>query len=424
MVPLFLSILLGANPALPPPLVQAIRAGEHQSHPLEITRQQAEIASAQTDAALSALLPFFNASGSFIHNQYDTVVPLGSPGGPTQNVVLQPFNQLVGTLTLQATLFDGGAIERYLASRHGREASATRVEQSRRDLQLLIAQVYYQVVAAQGTVLASQRALDTAKKNEDFVAVRYQQGTAPKLTYDKAKVDTSTAQTNLILAQRALENLRRRFATLTSLPEPRDLPEPENIPAPTLDEDALVKAAWAQRPEVIAAQQTIAQANSSKSAAWGAALPTLNANLQEHLTNAAGFVGRSSYYTAALNLNWTVDPLLTAADVHQADANIRIAQEDLAAARENVRDDVHSAILEVNANRQRLNEALAQVDNAREALQLAELKLKEGVATPLEVSQAQTDAFRAEASLALTRADYAYSLLEVRHAVGELLVAD
>jgi outer membrane protein len=425
MLPLVVSFLLQAAPAVPPPLVDAIRAGEKHSHPLAITRANADIASAQQEAALSGLIPFLNVQGGYTRNQFITEIQVSNAsGGPPQTIVIQPYNLFIGTLTVQMQLVDIPAIERYLGSRHGTEAGATRVQASRRDVQLAIAQVYYQVVAAQGTVTAAERALDTARKNEQSVEIRFQQGTAPKLTFDKAKVDTAAASTNLINAQRALELARRRFSTLTGLPEPQQLPDPADQPAPAFDEDALVKTALDQRPEVVAAKQSIEQAESGKSQAWTGALPTLTGNFQEHLTNAAGFVGRNPYWTAGLTLNWTVDPLLTSANMHQADANAVIAQQQLDAQIETVRDDVHSALLNVNSNRARLSQASAQAENAHEALQLTEIKLQEGVATSLEVSQAQADAFTADATLAQAKADFAYSLLEVQHSVGELIVAD
>ena len=425
MHPLLLAFCLHVAPALPAPLVEAIRAGEKKSHPLAISRASAQAGGAQAQSAFAALLPSLSANGTYVRNQNESVVEFQtSPGSPSQKVVLQPFNQLFATVTLNVPLVDPAGYERYAQARHARDAAEASVDSSRRDVQLSIAQVYYRVVAAQGVLEAAERAVATAQKDEQDTELRVTQGVTDKLALEKAKVDTAAAESNRVLAAQNLALARRQFATLTGLPEPQALPEPGPPETLAEREDGLVNEAISTRDDLRALQAQVDAADSGKSAAWAGALPVLAANAEEHFTNASGFVGQSSYWTAGATLNWLVDPVLTSANLKLADAQRSTANEQLAQAKEQVRDQVHAAVLAVDTDRARLEQAKLAVDSAHEALRLARLKLQQGVATSLEVSQAQSDAFNAEASLAQARAELAFALLSVRRAAGELLVQD
>jgi outer membrane protein TolC len=63
------------------------------------------------------------------------------------------------------------------------------------------------------------------------------------------------------------------------------------------------------------------------------------------------------------------------------------------------------------------------VVSAREALKLTEDQYAAGTATSLDLSQAQRDAFQAEANNAQSTADLASALLALQRAIGESLLA-
>jgi outer membrane protein TolC len=419
-----IALLLGAAPALPPPLVEALRAGQRHSHPLAIAKAQAEQARGEVQSTLSTLLPTFNAQGNYLRNQYQTAVDIPlDPNAPPTTVVLQPYNQLTASLSLAVPLFNLGALERNAQARHARDAAVSAVASSERDTQLSIARAYYTVVGTQGLLEAARKAVETADRNERTSSLKLNQGTINALALDKAKGDTAAARGTLAQAMRDLAVARRNLSTLTAMPEQADLPPPTDPGLPERDEEALVAQALEKRPEVQAARDQLAQARAGRVAAWGTLAPTVSGTATENLSNAAGFVGQSAYWTLGVGAGWSLDPLLTAGELRKSDGEIAAAEERLAQTLEGVRDEVHTAWVDLLARRARTEQARAQVAFTSAALKRVELRLEEGVANQLEVSQAQTDAYDAESSLAQAEAEYAYSALALRRAAGELLIA-
>ena len=142
---------------------------------------------------------------------------------------------------------------------------------------------------------------------------------------------------------------------------------------------------------------------------------------QEHLTNAAGFVGHEAYWTLGANLSWNLDPVGSPAAVRHANAVLQEQEERLAQELDNVRDDVHSAWLEIEEDRARLEETQSETQSSRQALAITQNQFQEGTATSLDLSQAERDNFSAEANLSQAQSDLAAALLSLKKASGQSL---
>jgi outer membrane protein len=150
----------------------------------------------------------------------------------------------------------------------------------------------------------------------------------------------------------------------------------------------------------------------------------LNGSTKESFSNAAGFTGQTAYWNVGVNLSWTVDPVGTPAAIRRARAAVEEQRQRLAQAQDAVRDDVHTAWLQIEADRARLTEASSEALSAREAVELAQKQFLAGTATSLDVSSTQRDAFNADATLAQAKSDLAAALLELRKAAGERLLEE
>jgi len=87
-----------------------------------------------------------------------------------------------------------------------------------------------------------------------------------------------------------------------------------------------------------------------------------------------------------------------------------------------VRDDVHTSFLDIALEKARVEETSAEVKSAQEALKLTREQFAAGTATSLDLSQAQRDAFQAEANSAQSTANLAAALLGLKKAAGESLL--
>jgi outer membrane protein TolC len=423
-----LPLLVGS--ALPGPLVHALTVARAHSHALGVSRAQLAGQEAQVDAAFATLLPSLQANGAYTRNEYLAELNLSSvppglfpPGTPTK-IVVSPYNQWGANLGVNVPLIEPGGIAHYSSARHSRDAAVGALRASDDEILLGTARAYYDVVAAQGVVEAAVRALTTAKDNLQVTQVRKTAGAANQLAVDRANVDVARGEQTLATAEQTLGVARRNLETLTGEPQTADLPMLTEPDLPSRSENDYVDSAERLRPEVVQAQETLLQLEGTLDEAWLQLAPSLVGSAQEHFTNATGFTGKEAYWTAGATLNWNIDPSGTRAAVRHAQAAVDEQKERLLQMRDSVRDDVHTSWLEMEADRARAKEAIIEASSAREALELTREEFRYGTATSLDVSQAQRDAFNADANLAQSRSALGTALFALRKAAGEPLLEE
>jgi len=418
-----LLLILSAGPTLPEPLRHYLQAAEQNNHALGISRGQLEEQQAAASQALAALTPTVVLGGNYTRNQYASTVRVGDGMGGILTATITPLNQWTGTIGVNVPLIIPGAISRYAEARHQRDAAAMATLASSADIQMAVVRAYYQVVASQGVLTAAQKARATAEESERIAEAKVAAGTVNDVAVSKARVDLALSGQVIANAGRALGLARRNLATLCGTEEPGELPPVVGTEATLESSEAdFVTQAQTKRPEVAEVRQLLQQASAAHDEAWLQFAPSLIAGAQEHITNATGFTGANFYWTAGLTLALTLDPVGTPASIRRADGLLFEQNQRLAQALDLVRDDVHTAWLDIDAGRERLAETRSEVLSARRALKLTEEQFKAGTATSVDLSAAQRDAFNSEANLAQAEAELATALLALRKAAGEPLL--
>jgi outer membrane protein, multidrug efflux system len=411
--------------AMPEPLVGYLKAGREHNLTLQISRAQLAEQEAQVSVALSSLTPTVQITGAYQRNQYEALVTLpsslttGGTNGRLTTFAITPFNQINGTVNVNIPLVNPDGITRFAQGRRGAAASNAAEKATTAEVDLSIVRAYYQTVAAQGVLAAAQHAL---KESQDALATsqaKLAAGTANRLAVDRASVDVARANQTVAEAQRTLGLARRNLETLTGQPAQVDLPNPANPQRPAGSEEDYVHAAQQTRPEVIQAQESVAQASASRDEAWMQLVPSLNGFFTENLTNASGFIGHQGYWATGVKLSWNLDPVGTPAAVRKADAALLEQEKRLQQTLDTVRDEVHTSFLDIALDFARVDETTAEVLSAREALKLTQDQFAAGTATSLDLSQAERDAFQAEANNAQSAADLEWALLGLKKAAGE-----
>lgn len=377
--------------------------------------------------ALSGLTPTLTIQGGYTRNQYQGVLSYPNFDAATNSfsglttLTTQPYNQLQGIISLNVPILAPGAIVRYAENKHTAASSQASDAASDLEVQLSVARAYYQVVAAQGILAASERAVATAQEALSVSRAKAAAGTSNQLAIDRAMVDLQRAEQTRAESARVLGVAQRSLQTLTGL-DVRQLPAVDDPSAPADSEDAFVEQALHQRPEVVQAREALAQAESTRTEAWTTLAPTLTGQAQEHLQNYTGFIGREGYWTLGLNLAWTLDPVGTPAQLAKADGSVVEQQARLDQTLDTIRDDVHSAWLDVVANGAKAKASETEAKSSAEALGITKDQFKIGTASSLDLSQAERDAFTAEANAAQAKSNLATSLLALQKAAGSLLL--
>jgi outer membrane protein TolC len=410
--------LLGAGPAwaLQPldEFVSAARSANLDNREAQATAQQRTEEGRQ---AWTKLAPTATAKATYTHNQFlsTATVPTGQvvKGQPVlETLTFAPIDQLDAVFALNVPIVDVGSWIRIGAGGVTADAARARAQGTGLDVEKAVVQGYYQVVAAEATLAAAEKALATARESQAIVATRREAGTASDLDTERARADVERQRQIVASAEQARAVARRALESLTGVtPSEGTTPLPEDGLA---EEPALAALEPSVRdlPSVRAAALDARAADKTADAAWTALAPTIAGNATEHVTNAPGF-GHVGTWSIAVAATWNVDVSTVyaakALGAARAAADVREKR-----AMVNARDALHTDWQAVRADVARARAAKAEAEASERAAELAHERYKAGAATQLDVQQADRDAFQGEVAYIQTLADLAYARAAVR----------
>jgi outer membrane protein TolC len=412
-------------------LEDALREGRARNFDLKVAQARLEQSKQLHARAWSAYLPQVTASGSLTHNDFsDVVVQLptgfavrdcGAPGctlGPTplppglpgtattldivptglQNAVVAKQNQLAAQIQATQAIIALPAVYGIAAARASERLASDNAEQARQDILFSVAQAYYNAAGLKQVVEVNERQLAIAREHERDAKVRYDAGTAPKVTLLRAEIDRARAEQDLKRAQNSYLSAKVAVATLIDRPNPEfDVTVPPAVQIP--DNGSLEDRALRDRYDVRASQEQVTVAEKTREGTVSTYVPVLGAFGRYQYSNAAGFTGSTTTWAIGLQATWNIfDGGLREATLR--DNQARVAEAE--AARESL---VARAKSEVVTARLDLDSAVANREKAKEQQALAEenqrlvnVNYKAGAATYIEVSDANTALLTAELS--------------------------
>lgn len=320
-------------------------------------------------------------------------------------------------LRLSQLVTDGGKTDLAVrAAELEREAVLQDLAAARSDLVLEVQQAFYALVKAEDDLEVARR--NVAVQEEQLARARafFQAGKVPKSDVTAAEVDLGQARLEQTQASGTVEATRSLLSrTMGVSPRGQAL---SVTPPPWTDRKApSVEAAQsgvAARPDLRAQGLRVEEASrnvalAAKDLAWNVA--------------AWGGYGWSDPGTGEWKSGLSLSlPLLdggrTDAKVGQARAKLeeaRATEEDL---RQKADLAVVEALTELRTAEESLRTALLVDRQARENLDLARGRYREGVGSPLEVSQAALNRTKAQRSLAKARHDLRIAWAKLEHGMG------
>ena len=387
------------------------RAKQHSFDAREAAASEAQ-RSAEADVALGRLTPSFSARGVYTRNQEEVAVTL--PMGP--RLVITPLNQLDAFLQLDVPIIDLANYHRYKAASALAESQSEQRGATTIDLSRSVARAYYQYLGAQALLRSADESIKAAQANLKNVEDRRAAGAATDLDRERASAAVARAQQDYADAELGVALSARSLETLSGLtPTPATSFESDDLRT----EGALAgwMAAVGEAPQERVQRKLAEAAEHNRKAANRALLPTLAGSAQERITNASGFGGRTATYTLQLVLSWRLD-YATVAGRDAQSAALEVQRVRIERTRRATQDAVFDAFQRVQAGLAKSRAARAQATAAERAAELSADRYGAGVATQLDVTQAQRDAFLANAAKIQADADLAYARAALRLAAG------
>lgn len=346
--------------------------------------------------ALQALLPTVNGSASYTIEQVNLAAyGLKFPG---INPIIGPFQVFDFRASLTQSLVNVSSIQKYLASRHNFQAEKLTADDARNLVVLTVGNAYLLCIADQARIEAVQSEMESSKVSLDQASAAHEAGTSPKLDVLRAQVDYQNQQQQLIASQNSLAKDKLALARVIGLPLDQEFRLTDSVPYAALehvDADAAFQQALTVRKDLKAAEERYKAASAQKSAAWAEQLP------EAHFSGDFGDLGTTpnhshSTYTAKGEVTAPILQIAkTRGDILVADAQKEQAKARLSDQIQQVNQDIHDSVLDINATEKLVEAAKSNVDLASEALTEAQDRFKSGISDNLAVSQAQSQVSQA-----------------------------
>jgi outer membrane protein TolC len=369
-------------------LKDAVQRALQNNLGLLLQEQTTEIARGARWRALSDLLP--NLSGNLSGTRQ--IINLQAFGFPADPPLVGPFNVFDARLSISQPVIDLAALNDARAAQHDLKAAEYGIKDAR-DLVVLVAvNEYLEALAAASRVESTRAQLDTAQALLQQAQDLKANGLVAGIDVLRAQVQVQVQRQRVIASENASQKSLLQLARAIGIPVAQPLNLTDKIPyAPTPDlalDDALQRA-FSTRPDYLAAQSRLEAAQASARAAAAAFLPSF------HVDANYGVIGQTpteALRTYALSANVSV-PLFDAGSTRarriQQSALLRQREAEFSDFRGRVEYEVRSAFLDVKAAEEQLQAARTNQDLAGQELQQARDRFAAGVASNLEVTQAQ-----------------------------------
>jgi outer membrane protein TolC len=347
--------------------------------------------------------------------------------------VIDAYKQLhttVGGFNSQVNL--GDAIFQKLAANRLQSAAEYTVDAGRNFTLFAAASAYLDLVSARADMKITEEAVRISGDYENQLTRAVSIGLANKSDALRVSVQTQSYQVALRQAQEATVAASAKLASILHVsPTTRFAPADEAVPQITLvplktTADALVSEAFDKRPELKASAASIEAADWQKTGSiYGPLIPTVDAQaLYGNISGGRLGVPSNSGGTQdyALMFNWKVGPggLFDFSRIDYAQSKLDQGKLNDAKLHDNVGRQVVQTFEGVRSAFDQLQLTRKNVELAEQSLQLSQGRKEFGVATVLEVIQAQKDLVQARASYVRSMTAYAEGQYALAQAVGRI----
>lgn len=283
---------------------------------------------------------------------------------------------------------------------------------------------YFDLLRAAGLEEVAQAAVDAAAARLKDANSKFKAGAAPKFDVTRAEVDVANYNQRLIAAKSrvavARAVLNKAMGIDVNIPTLIVKSEVPVQPEMKLDIRAKVDEAYAKRPEVKQAETGIALNKRNVRLQRSDLLPSMDiAGTYNYNLKPTGFSTANESWIALLTLRIPIwNGGVTSAKVHQAEADVDKAQDGLDQTKLGVALEVRTAALNVQEALERISTTAEGMDLAEEALRLAMVRYNAGLATLVEVSDAESARTEAQFNYVQAKYDYAISLADLERATA------
>jgi outer membrane protein TolC len=317
-----------------------------------------------------------------------------STGGPFANIpsIVGPFNVFDARIYLSQSVLDFGAINDARSQAHDLSAARFTYQGSRDFVIHVTATLYIQALAASARADAARAQEDTARALFNQATDLKESGIVAGIDVLRAEVELNSETQRTTSSANDFEKSKLQLARAIGLPVGQQFtldPTVPDLPKPDLTIDEAVQRAYANRGDYKAALERVQSAEAARKAIVGEALPSVHVNADY------GTIGLSpsdaeSTFTLIGGVNVPIfQGGRTRGRLLEADADIRKRRSEADDLKASIDYEIRTAFLDLQATGQQLQVATKARDLAAQQLTQSRDRFAAGVASNIEVVQAQ-----------------------------------
>lgn len=433
LLPLSLALAAAlATPAQAQSLQTLFEAARTSDATVQSARAQFEANQFKAEQAKANVLP--NAGLASTYTRAGQEVQLSTGQNSDRN-----FTSRSTTLSAVQPLYRPGNLASYRQGQQLLLASQAQLQQAEQDLLVRLSQAYFDVLAAQDTLVFVQAQKTATAEQLAFAKRNFEVGTSTITDTREAQARFDLVSAQEIAADNDLRVKRIALDTLTGLANaaPRPLAQPVALPAVVpADVATWVAQAEAGHPAIVQAQTALDVAQLETAKAEAGHKPTLDLTASYNRSDNPTSGGGSSAPTAsvgtrvntgAVGLSFNLPLFAGFATQNRIRETLSLedkARADLEAARRAVGLGTRTAFFGVVSGLGQVKALEAAEASSQSALDANKLGYQVGVRINIDVLNAQSQLFQTKRDLAKARYDVLVGGLKLRQANGSLKAED
>ncbi len=411
----------GAFAAEPWTLERALEHALAHNPDAQIAQQRIRAARAGLEQANSAFWPRVQFASSYMVTDnpmmvFGSILNQRAFPGPSLD-----FNHVPDVDNLNAKGF--ATVPLYVGGRNkaGRQAAKANAEAALQDNEAIrnalgfeVSQAFYTILKTRQFIRAAEAAVNSYQTNVAIANKRLEAGTALKTEVLDIQVRLAQAREDLVRAKNANALALRALRNLLGIEE-GDFGVAEGAPQTAAPDSG----DFSRRPELAAARQRERAAEEQTRVAKSGYYPRLSAFGSLDYDYGWKYENGGGSYTAGGLLQWDLwDGKLTSGKVHEANANLESAREELRKLRLALGLEVEHARLDLQAAEERLDVTSRAVDQATESMELTRSRFEQGLALSTQLIDAETALLGARVRRAEAEADQRIAVAALRKALA------
>jgi outer membrane protein len=437
IVPLAFAAIFATNVPLPaqtqlqPKLVltleESLRLALLQNPQVLAESAKEDQASSVVSQSLANFFPKIDAQGSDILDKkvFSVLLPGFFPGMEPQRYEFDFTRKYQMTFNFSLPIYSGGRImSGYKSANYNLQSTREGIRRLKQETIFNVKKAFYGILLARQFRDVAQEAVTLAEQHLKNVRNMYDVGMAAKFDLLRTEVQLANLQPQLIRARNALSLAEIGLKTLLGLELDREIEVQGELDATNVEAniDASIAQALSVRPEILQLNLQKQMAAEMIKAAKAAYLPTVGVGGQYNVWgDKLRFTGDTweDYYTISLVLNVPItNGMMNRAKIGESKAMLKQLEYGQKGLTDMVRYEVQEAVLNLRQAKESLVSQEKNVEQAREAVRIAELNYAEGLATNLDVNSAQVALSQARTNFSQAQYDYAVALAQLEMAVG------